>query len=197
LSEPVLVFLAGSNGAGKSTFFKDYLQPLGLRFINADEIALLLRETALPREVEAIDRRAFETTEAIRESLLVSRVSFCTETVFSDPGGAKLEFLKSARASGYTVFLVFIGLSDPELSIARVMQRVERGGHDVPDDKLLSRYPRTLDNLRKAIPLVHEALLFDNSSDLDPFRLVAIYSEGRLVHRADPLPSWTQGLPGL
>jgi len=191
-AEPVLVFLAGSNGAGKSTFFKDYLQPLGLPFINADEIARVLREASPPAKAEDVDRLAFEKAEELRHSLMAGRLSFCTETVFSDPQGAKLEFLKEARASGYAVFLVFIGLSDPDLSIARVMQRVEGGGHDIPDDKIRGRYPRTLANLRAAIPIVDEAFLFDNSSDRDPFRLVAVYSEGQVVRRVDPLPAWTE-----
>jgi predicted ABC-type ATPase len=194
---PVLLFLAGPNGAGKSTFFKSYLQPLGLTLINADEIALLLQETTLPAEAEDVDRLAFKKTEELRSSLLAGRSSFCTETVFSDPQGAKLDFLRQARSSGYAVFLVFIGLSGPELSIARVMQRVEDGGHDVPDDKLLGRFPRTLANLRKAIPIVDEAFLFDNSSDKDPFRLVAAYLQGQVVRRAESLPEWTTGLPGL
>lgn len=196
-TEPVLVFLAGPNGAGKSTFFRDYLQPLGLPFLNADEIARRLRETVLPAETKDIERIAFEITEKQRASLLSGRLSFCTETVFSDPQGAKLDFLTQARAAGYTTFLVFIGISDSDLSIARVMQRVEAGGHDVPDDKLRGRFPRTLANLREAIPIVNEAFLFDNSSDLDPFRIVVVYSAGQVVRRVDPLPAWTQGLPGL
>lgn len=194
---PVLIFLAGPNGAGKSTFFKDYLKPLGLTFINADEIAVLLRQVVLPSEAEDIDRLAFQKTEELRRSLLAQRRSFCTETVFSDPQGAKVDFLRQAHRAGYTVFLVFIGLANPELSIARVMQRVDEGGHDVADDKLLGRYPRTLANLREAIPIVDEAFLFDNSSDRDPFRLVAVYLEGQILRRADTLPVWVMGLPGL
>lgn len=196
-TEPVLVFLAGSNGAGKSTFFRDYLQPLGLPFLNADEIARRLREAVILTEAEDIERLAFEITENQRASLLSARLSFCTETVFSDPQGAKLDFLRQARAAGYTSFLIFIGISDPELSIARVMQRVETGGHDVPDAKLRGRFPRTHENLRKAIPIVDEVFIFDNSSDRDPFRIVAVYSSGQVVHRADPLPAWATGLPGL
>ena len=144
-----------------------------------------------------MDRLAFEKAEELRRSMLAGRFSFCTETVFSDPQGAKSEFLRQARASGYAVFLVFIGLSDPELSIARVMQRVEGGGHDIPDDKVRGRYPRTLANLRDAIPVVDEAFLFDNSSDRDPFHLVAVYADGQVARRVDPLPAWTKGLPGL
>jgi predicted ABC-type ATPase len=196
-AEPVLVFLAGSNGAGKSTFYKDYHQPLGLPFINADEIARVLRDASLPGGTEDLNRIAFEKAEELRLSMLAGRLSFCTETVFSDPHGAKLEFLRKAGASGYAVFLVFIGLSDPELSLARVMQRVEGGGHDIPDDKVRGRYPRTLANLRAAVPVVDEAFLFDNSSDREPFHLVAVYSGGQLVRRVDPLPAWANGLPGL
>jgi predicted ABC-type ATPase len=194
---PVLVFLAGPNGAGNSTFFRQYLEDLGLPFLNADLIAGALHDAAPMASIEDFSRLAFEKTEDMRNSLLAEHVSFCTETVFSDPLGAKLDFLRRARSSGYAVFLVFIGLSDPELSIARVMQRVQAGGHDVPDEKLRARFPRTMSNLLAAIPLVDEAFLFDNSSDLDPFRPVAIYSYGRLITRKDPLPHWTAGLPGL
>lgn len=195
--EAVLVFLAGPNGAGKSTFFRDYLQPLGLTFVNADEMARGLRETALPSATEDFERLAFEEAEQVRKSLLDRRLSFCTETVFSDPHGAKLDFLRSARSSGYAVFLVFIGLSDPELSLARVAYRVEQGGHDVPDEKLRGRFPRTLSNLRLAIPVVDETFLLDNSSSREPFRPVAVYSGGHLVWRAESLPAWAAGLPGL
>jgi len=196
-AEPLLLFLAGPNGAGKSTFFRDYLQVLGLPFINADEIARGLREAALPIEAQNVDRLAFEIAEDLRKALLDGGLSFCTETVFSDPQGAKLDLLRRARASGYVVFLIFIGLNDPELSIARVTQRVEAGGHDVPDEKLLGRFSRTLANLKNAIPLVDEAFLFDNSSDLDPFRPVAVYTKGQLIQRTNPLPEWAEGLPGL
>ncbi len=195
--EPVLVFLAGPNGAGKSTFFKDHLEALGIEFINADEMARRLREATPSTEAEDFERLAFEKTEELRNSLLQERLSFCTETVFSDKQGAKLDFLRKSRGLGYVAFLVFIGLSNPELSLARVQQRVQKGGHDVPDDKLRGRYPRTLANLRKAIPIVDEAFLFDNSSSRQPFRPVAVYSEGRIAWRTDLLPDWAVGLPGL
>jgi len=194
---PVLVFLAGPNGAGKSTFFKAYLESLSLPFINADDIARRLRDAESPHPAENVDRLAFQTAEELRASFLDGRISFCMETVFSDPGGAKLEFLGKARSAGYLVVLVFIGLDDPELSIARVIQRVEQGGHDVPDDKLRGRFPRTLANLRKAIPLVDEAYLFDNTPEDEPYRFIASFSHGQVVRRTDPLPSWAAGLPGL
>jgi predicted ABC-type ATPase len=191
---PLLLFLAGPNGAGKSTFFHAYLEPLGIPFVNTDTIAARVRE-ASPRGASDIDQLAFERAEQLRDALLSARTSFCTETVFSDPHGAKLRYLARARDAGYAVLLNFIGLDTPELSLARVEARVRHGGHDVPDDKIRSRFQRTLANLRAALPVVDDAFLFDNSSARQPFRPVAVYSDGRLVEEYPPLPGWAIGLP--
>ena len=194
---PVLVFLAGPNGAGKSTFFDAYLADLGLLYVNADRFAVALRDAEPTASQDDIDRRAFEQAEQMRRDLVESRVSFCTESVFSDPVGAKVKTLEAARAGGFVVFLVFIGLANPMLSIARVKQRVAHGGHDIPDAKLAARFPRTLANLRAAVTVVDEAVLFDNSSFDAPYRVFAIYRDGRLVTKRPPLPGWARRLPGL
>ena len=195
--QPVLLFLAGPNGAGKTTFFETYLEPLGLPYVNADRIARILQTAEPAASKDAIDRRAFTEAERLRAAFVEARLSFCTETVFSDPARAKLGFLDDARRRGFTVFLVFIGLANAVLSIGRVKQRVQQGGHDVPDDRLRARFPRTLSNLRGAIALVDEAFVLDNSSYDAPYRVVAAYRDGRLIGRHPPLPAWTRGLPGL
>ena len=196
-SAPVLIFLAGPNGSGKSTFFDEYLADLGLAYVNADRIASALRAADATAPQDQIDRRAFAAAEGLRASFVEARMSFCTESVFSDPVGAKLELLAEARTRGLAVVLIFIGLDSPELSLARVMQRAARGGHDIPDPKLYARFPRVLANLRAAILVVDEAFLFDNSSFDEPYRLVARYAQGKLVSQHQPLPPWAHGLPGL
>lgn len=193
----LLVFLAGPNGAGKTTFFERYLEPLGLPFVNADRIARVLREEAPDADHVEAERRAVIQAETIRRGFIEAGFSFCTETVFSDPVGAKVRFLDQARAAGYVVFLVFIGLEGSHLSVARVAERVSHGGHDVPDEKMHARFPRTLANLRAAIPGADEVFLIDNSSLATPYRVIAVYRRGTLVSRHPPLPSWTKGLPGL
>lgn len=196
-AEPVLIFLAGPNGAGKSTFFKEYLANLSLPYVDADLFARELRDTNPSASSEEVDRYAFTKAEETRDALLEARISFGTETVFSDPHGAKLMFLERARRYGYSVFLIFIGLESVELSVGRVKHRVDTGGHDVPDEKLYARFPRTLANLRAAIPIADEVFLFDNSSSDQPYRLIAVYNQGALVTHYPPLPGWAQGLPGL
>lgn len=194
---PVLIFLAGPNGAGKTTFFEQYLQAFGLPYVNADRIARFIGESDPAATPEEIDPRAFREAEDLRAAFLEAGLSFCTETVFSDPVGAKLDFLETARVRGFKVFLIFIGLEGPMLSVARVKHRVEDGGHDVPDEKIDARFPRTLANLARAIPIVDEAFVLDNSSFDSPYRVVAVYRTGRLVGRYPPLPAWMEGLPGL
>jgi predicted ABC-type ATPase len=177
---PVLVVLAGSNGAGKTTFYELYLERLGLPFVNADRIALILS----PSHPAQVAYQAARIADDVRRDLVKRRLSFCMETVFSDPVGDKVRFLKDAQAAGYTVIGVFITLSDPALSIARVVQRVGRGGHDVPDDKLESRFARTALNIQAALKFVDVGLVIDNSSAEYPYRLVELWEHGEL--RSDP-----------
>lgn len=194
---PGLVVVAGPNGAGKSTFIEMYLHAIGLPYVNADHIARILKTAHPALSARDVDARAFEEAERLRDELVQLRIGFCTETVFSDPVGAKLDFLERARTAGFFVVLVFIGLENPGISVGRVAQRVAQGGHDVPHDRLITRFPRTLKNLRDAIPIVNEAFLYDNTLFDAPYRLVAVYAAGRLVARRPPLPRWVGGLPGL
>jgi len=182
---PILVALAGPNGAGKTTFYHAHLRPAGLRFLNADEIA---------RELEIDAYEAARIVTELRQELVKQRESFVFETVFSDPVGDKLSFLKAAAQSGYTVVLCFIGVFGPETSEQRVAMRVSQGGNDVPSEKLKARYPRTLANLKAAIGELPHVLIFDNSDLAAPFRRVAVIEGGRLVWSADPVPKWLDDL---
>jgi predicted ABC-type ATPase len=183
---PALIVLAGSNGAGKTTFYELYLERLGLPFVNADRIAQFLD----PSHPGHVAYQAANLADEARRDLLKRRLSFCMETVFSDTVGDKIQFLKDAQSAGYTVIGVFITLSDPALCTARVVQRVGRGGHDVPDDKLASRFARTARNIQAALQFVDIGLLIDNSSAETPYRLMELWEHGALRSRPgkDPGP---------
>lgn len=185
-----ILVLAGPNGAGKSTFHDLHVRSLGLPLVNADLIAHALRE----RNVERRARLAADMADAERREFVARGEAFCMETVFSDPVGAKLGFRREAQRTGYEIVLVFIGLDSPELSLARVVQRVAQGGHDVPDARLKARFPRTLANLRAAIASADVALLLDNSDADIPFRFVALYTGGRRRKKARRLPGWAKGI---
>lgn len=173
--------LAGPNGAGKTTFYYSHLQTAGLRLVNAD---LLARELGMePYEAAKIAR-------SIRQELVRLRESFVMETVFSDPVGDKLAFLKETAAAGYTVLLCFVGVSGPEVSEDRVAMRVAQGGHKVPTEKLVTQYPRILENLSTAVRELPYVWIFDNDDLRRPFRLAAICESGRVVQLEKPVPQW-------
>jgi len=85
-------------------------------------------------------------------------------------------------------------LESSDLAVARVVERVQLGGHDVPDAKIGERFPRTLRNLRAALPFVDAAFIFDNSSAEEPYRFVAELESGRVIRRGKPQPRWWREL---
>jgi predicted ABC-type ATPase len=182
---PIVVALAGPNGAGKTTFYNAHLKMAGLRLVNADVIS---------RELEIDPYDAAKVAASIRKELVNQRESFVFETVFSDPVGDKISFLTETAQAGYTVVLCFIGTSGPEVSEQRVSMRVSQGGHDVPTEKLFSRYPRILANLKTGIRELPHVWVFDNDDLSAPFRLVAICEGGQIVELQQPIPTWLRPL---
>lgn len=180
-----MVALAGPNGAGKTTFYEAHLKPSGLRFLNADVLAGELGIEPYP---------AAEIAARLREEFVSQRESFVFETVFSDPAGDKLAFLKRALELNYNVVLCFIGIAGAERSEERVAMRVSQGGHDVPGDKLIARFPRTMANLKQAIRILPSVLIFDNDDLRTPFRLVAVFKGGKAAFMAKPIPGWLQAV---
>lgn len=184
-NEPLMIAIAGPNGAGKSTFFHAHLAPAGLRFINADMLA---------RELEVDAYAAAEIADRLRRELVRQRERFVFETVFSDPVGDKLQFMKETVEAGYRVVLCFIGLDDVTLSDERVAMRVTQGGHDVPAEKLEACFPRTLANLQGAICELPRVLVFDNSDLSNPVHLIAVFESGVRTDNGELLPKWLQSL---
>ena len=195
---PVFYLLAGPNGAGKSTLYRSAvasgLIPADLEFVNADlHEAQALGHIADARQRSAEARR---WADARREQLLRAGQSFVSETVFSHP--SKVELLRVARAAGFQVVLLVVCVDDARQLLGRVTQRVEQGGHTVPPERILARYPRTLEHLAAAVPLADLALLFDTTAtrgqDIVPPRLVARLRRGLPTFLQTALPRWAKAL---
>jgi predicted ABC-type ATPase len=97
----------------------------------------------------------------IRQKLILSGQSFTFETVMSSPD--KIRLLENARNRGYRTYLYYVATEDPIINISRIRHRVKMGGHDVPTEKITSRYFRSLDLLAEAIKFTNRAYIFDNS----------------------------------
>lgn len=132
---------------------------------------------------------ASATADFIRYQLLKQHRSFTFETVMSSPD--KINFLAKARELGYKTYLYFVATEDPAINIRRVQQRVRNGGHDVPHDKITSRYYRSLDLLLPAIRLTNRAYLFDNSGE-NQIWVAEITNGTELSIQSAIKPSWFQ-----
>jgi predicted ABC-type ATPase len=155
-----VIVIGGPNGAGKTTIANRLLpKALGLfEFLNADEIARGLspfdpESHAVPAGRMMIDRI---------DRLVAAGKSFAFETTCAGHRQAKL--LRTCRAAGYRVTLVYLWLPSVEMAISRVAQRVSRGGHNIPTSDIVRRYSAGMRNMRHVfLPLADVALIYDNS----------------------------------
>jgi len=172
---PIVIVLAGSNGAGKSTFYESFLANSELRFVNADVLAQAL-------SVNAYEAAALASS--LRSALAAQRGSFIFETVLSDPVGEKVDQFAAYAALGYSVVLIFIQIDSPEQSIQRVAMRASQGGHDVPDEKLQARFERTQANLRRAIERLPYVIVFSNDDLTQPYTFIGLYENGKSIPKS-------------
>ena len=115
--------------------------------------------------------------------------SFSQETVFSHP--SKVAALKRASEAGYRTYLYFIATGSPKINVSRVANRFSTGGHDVPADKVISRYPRSLAQLQAALPWLSRAYVFDNSGEEMAFLGEYNRDSGwSFPVRLEALPAW-------
>lgn len=197
-SKPVFYLLAGPNGAGKSTLYKALVLagtvPGTAEFVNADLYeAEHLQHIAQP---QARSEQARLWADARREELLEAGQSFVSETVFSHE--SKLTLIEDAQALGFFVMLLVVALDKPERLLERVAQRVAEGGHPVPADRILARYPRTLANLTQAVRRVDATVLYD-SHDLTPgtHTAVAMCKGTWTKELVQSMPQWAHRVLGL
>lgn len=88
------------------------------------------------------------------------------------------------------VIVMHVGVDTPDLSVARVRERTAEGGHDVPEDKIRSRYDRGQPLIRQAVLRADRGMIFDNSGLNTPPRLMLMFAAGRLVRAEPVLPAW-------
>lgn len=93
--------------------------------------------------------------------MLSNGLSFTWETVFSHE--SRLDIMNYAKNCGYRVHLTYVTTKNPDINVARVRNRVLEGGHDVPEDKIRSRYERSISFLPQMILAADEVLIYDNS----------------------------------
>ena len=179
---PSVYVLAGTNGAGKSSVAGAMFRESGADYFNPDEATRRILAANPGISTAEANSAAWHEGKRLLEYAIAERLDFALETTLGAHTISAL--LQKALAAGIEVRIWFVGLSSPEVHIARVRARVARGGHDIPEEKIRERYDQSRINLIELMPKVTELRVYDNSTEADPHA-------GRppqpmlILHRAD------------
>lgn len=196
---PTILVAAGTNGAGKSSIVQPFIERAGGAYFNPDQHARELIERGIPlRDANA---RAWARGFDQLSSAVEHGTSFAFETTL---GGHSIPFqLMRALAFRRRVVILYIGLASPELHMQRIRERVARGGHDIPQEKVLQRYEDSRRNLLSFIGSDATIRVWDNSTqsaDGKPTFAQEVFRiekrNLRLPRDADPnlIPGWARPL---
>ncbi len=162
--------LAGCNGAGKSSIGGAALLESGVRFYDPDEAARRIAAANAhlnpPPAAAEVNAAAWTQGRTLLERAIEKHLDFAFETTLG--GQTMTELLEHAAGDGLAVHVWFAGLENVELHIERVRQRVSRGGHDIPHEKIVERYDSGRRNLVRLLPHLESVRVYDNSVEADP-----------------------------
>ena len=195
LDSPKFWIVAGPNGSGKSSLYSESeIEDFGgsVWIINPDTLAARIRQ------VEALDLfnanlEAVKRIYSWLEASIDAHQTVGVETVLSTDKYRKLVVL--AKTRGFDVRLIYVLLRSAQLNIDRIKMRVAKGGHDVPEDKVIERRARSLAQLPWFLDQADQAWLFDNS-DASP-RLIGTKSKGVITLDKDALPEIAQAAQSI
>jgi predicted ABC-type ATPase len=193
---PVLHLVAGPNGVGKSTLYEYLIAPRhpALPFVSAQVYAAEHLQHIDDPDARTLAAQAW--VDERRQELLRDGASFVSETVFSHP--SRLALIAQARSFGYEVVLYALCVDEPRRLLQRINQRVREGGAPVATHKVLDRYPRVLENFRRAVRLADMCFLFDaiDAQHGGP-RLVASVVAGQMHLHTVLRPRWVDKVLGF
>jgi len=191
--------LAGTNGAGKSSIAGAMLIEEGVEYFNPDEAAELIRLANPGITLEESQSAAWDEGRRLLERAINERLDYAFETTL---GGRTIPtLLEKAMEVGTEVRIWYVGLTNVELHITRVLARVKKGGHDIPEERIRERYARSILNLIHLMPKLTELRVYDNSVEADPHtdatpepRLIVHLNRGKLrnVCELASTPEWAK-----
>ena len=198
-SAPRIYVLAGVNGAGKSSIGGAAIRAFGSEYFNPDEAARQLIAANPKLTQSEANGAAWQHGRRLLERAIAERLEFAFETTLGANTIPRL--LAQAAAQGIEIHLWYVGLSSPELHLARVRARVRKGGHDIAEADIRRRYEHSRLNLIHMLPQLTRLRAYDNSAEANPStgkgptpRLVLHMEHGKIAGPADlsKTPEWAQ-----
>jgi predicted ABC-type ATPase len=184
--QPLACFLIGANGSGKSTL-RNYL--------NLSEIQTNIDPYALNR-IAQLKHTQHHQANSARQAInlythaIENNLNVCMESTLAGKGTIKR--IKKAKANGYYSLGYFIGINDVSINIERVRMRVQKGGHDIPENLIHKRYRESIDNLLTIYQNFDELHILDNSNTY--YQLQTSIYQGQLIYHTNLIESWVQDL---
>jgi len=165
--KPMVLVMAGPNGSGKSSITQ-YFEKVGT-YTNADDI---VNATGMD------NMEAAKLVDKMRYEAIAEKRDFTFETVMSSE--YKLELLRRAKEAGYFIKCIFVLTVNPMINVSRVETRVAAGGHDVDKDKIVSRYYKSLANIKELLDLCDILHVYDNTET--PIRIIRKHKEDITIY---------------
>jgi predicted ABC-type ATPase len=195
MQKPVLWFVAGANGVGKTSFAFKHISAISgsTDFVNLDEIARGLS----PINPEAGRLRAGRIAlQILAETLGLKNGAAKPFTVESTLAGrTHLKTLEIARKAGWPVHILYFAVKTPEIALARIARRVSVGGHDVPEADARRRFSRSIANLPEYLAACDFWRVYDNNAP-QPVA-VAEGKQGCVAFKTEDWSGLPEGLPEI
>lgn len=186
--KPILIVIAGPNGSGKTSLTSKVLRHDWVKeclYINPDNIA---RDKFGDWNSHEAVISAANYSEKLREECLANNESLIFETVLS--ADDKIDFIKRAKERNYFIRIFFVSTNSPEINSSRVAKRVMEGGHDVPINKIISRYSKSIMNCSLVSQIVDRAYIYDNSYEFKDPKLMFKVVDGKETKKYNEIENW-------
>lgn len=178
----IYTIIGGVNGTGKSSLS-------GVLAAESSELGIIIDTDKITADSDGDRIKGGKAAIERINNSLNKGINFTQETTLS--GVRTLKTIKKAIEKDYYIKLYYIGIDTAEESIRRIKNRVEKGGHDIPQEDVIRRYNKRFDDLLTILPYCNEVHFFDNGNG---FSEVAEYRNGRLIIKKDNPPEWIKEL---
>ena len=196
----MITVIAGVNGAGKSSLIGANIRSNNGEYFNPDEVSrsLMLKDPLL--SLEKANSKAWKLSYEQLKCAILEDKDYVFETTLG--GNSICQLLHDAIDEGIKVRILFCGLESAELHIQRVKNRVAKGGHDIPEDKIRARWKSSILNMMSLIPRCYQIKVFDNSSPVKSGRPkpVSLFSmlDGKFIQKPiKELPEWAKPIASV
>lgn len=192
----MITVIAGVNGAGKSSIVGAYLRAKSGEYFNPDEVTRNLLRRHPEFSQETANAEAWRIGYEQLKLAVQHNYDYTIETTLG--GNSICKLLHRAMDDGCEVRIFYCGLESPELHVQRVAQRVRRGGHFIPETKIIERWVSSIHNMLSLIPRLSELAVFDNSFQCNlmtrpmPKCLFLVKAHQFIVLPVSDMPDWAK-----